>query len=315
MDSKPLGITKNPWDVPSLDEYLFYCCPECELKTKEYEIFYNHAVIIHELAKQTLQPTLDDTEMVTEDISNKDEHSDREVYKDTKLMEAEVVLDKSVVDNYVQNESASLKSEKISESEFNDDSDCIDIKEECLEDSADNCTSDEEDEVSDNEDIIENEELPTHRFVQEEKVVKSGKSKGQKKYITSLVIPPYTFRRKVDKKVGNTALFTCNLCEKLGYRGVSASAVKTSEDNDGKCEYELTRIPKDHKCVPSSTTHLKKEFTKALYDEVAKNPLKSIGKIYEETRTRFTSQLENEDEKLTFLQDIPKYCHKKSNFK
>ena len=79
-----------------------------------------------------------------------------------------------------------------------------------------NCTSDEEDEVSDNEDIIENEELPAHRFVQEEKVVKSGKSKGQKKYITSLVIPPYTFRRKVDKKVGNTALFTCNLCEKLG---------------------------------------------------------------------------------------------------
>ena len=148
-----------------------------------------------------------------------------------------------------------------------------------------NCISDEEDEVSDNEDIIENEELPAHRFVQEEKVVKSGKSKGQKKYITSLVIPPYTFKRKVDKKVGNTALFTCNSCEKLGYRGVSASAVKTSEDNDGKCEYELTRIPKEHKCVPSSTTYLKKEFTKALYDEVAKNPLKSIGKIYEETRT------------------------------
>ena len=75
MDSKPLGITKNPWDVRSLDEYLFYCCPECELKTKEYEIFYNHAVIIHELAKQTLQPTLDDTEMVTEDIRDKD-HSE-----------------------------------------------------------------------------------------------------------------------------------------------------------------------------------------------------------------------------------------------
>ena len=48
----------------------------------------NHAVIIHELAKQTLQPILDDTEMVTEDISDKDEHSDREVYKDIKLMEA-----------------------------------------------------------------------------------------------------------------------------------------------------------------------------------------------------------------------------------
>ena len=59
--------------------------------------------------------------------------------------------------------------------------------------------------------------------------------------------------------------------------------------------------------MPSSTTHLKKEFTKALYDEVAKNPLKSIGKIYEETRTRSTSQIENENEKLTFLQDIPSF--------
>ena len=55
MDSKPLEIMKNPWDVPSLDEYLFYCYPECELKTKEYEIFYNHAVIVHELAKETLE--------------------------------------------------------------------------------------------------------------------------------------------------------------------------------------------------------------------------------------------------------------------
>ena len=115
-------VRNNPWDVPNLDEYLFYCCPECELKTKEYEIFYNHAVIIHELAKQTLQPILDDTEMVTEDIGDKDEHSDREVYKDIKLMEAEVVLDKSVVDNFVQKESASLN-ERISESGFNDDSD------------------------------------------------------------------------------------------------------------------------------------------------------------------------------------------------
>ena len=59
--------------------------------------------------------------------------------------------------------------------------------------------------------------------------------------------------------------------------------------------------------MPNSTIHLKKEFTKALYDEVAKNPLKSIGKIYEETRTRFASQLENENEKLTFLQDIPSF--------
>ena len=54
--SDPLEV-RNPWAVPHLDEYLFYCCPECELRTKEYEAFYSHALNVHELAKQTLQPT------------------------------------------------------------------------------------------------------------------------------------------------------------------------------------------------------------------------------------------------------------------
>ena len=42
---------ENPWQVPSLDEYLFYCCPECDMKTKEYVKFYEHAVHRHEQAK------------------------------------------------------------------------------------------------------------------------------------------------------------------------------------------------------------------------------------------------------------------------
>ena len=169
-----------------------------------------------------------------------------------------------------------------------------------------NCTSDEDDEVSDNEDVIENEELPEHEFVTEEKTVKSGKNKGQKKYTTSLMIPPFIFKRKVDKKVGSACLFTCNGCEKLGHR-ISASCVKVSEDSNGKCEYELTRVPNSHRCVPSSTSHLKKKFTKALYNEVANDPLKPVGKIYEELRSRFTSELDNEDEKMLFLNDIPTF--------
>ena len=57
--------------------------------------------------------------------------------------------------------------------------------------------------------------------------------------------------------------------------------------------------------MPSSTSHLKKKFTKALYNEVANDPLKPVGKIYEELRSRFTSELDNEDEKMLFLNDIP----------
>ena len=169
-----------------------------------------------------------------------------------------------------------------------------------------NSSDEDENEVSDTEDIIENNDLPEHEFVTEEKTVKSGKNKGQKKYTTTLMIPPYIFKRKVDKKVGSACLFTCNGCEKLGHR-ISASCVKVSEDSNGKCEYELTRIPNSHRCVPSSTSHLKKKFTKALYNEVANDPLKPVGKIYEELRSRFTSELDNEDEKMLFLNDIPTF--------
>ena len=172
----------------------------------------------------------------------------------------------------------------------------------CLlqEDSDDSFEPDDE-----TDDFQDHDDLPEHEFVTEEKIVKSGKNKGQKKYTTTLIIAPFVFKRKLDKKVGSACLFTCNGCEKLGYRGISASCVKVSEDLNGKCEYELTRIPKSHKCVPSSTSHLKKKFTKALYNGVANDPLKPVGKIYEELRSRFTSELDNEDEKMLFLNDIP----------
>ena len=44
----------NPWEVPSLDEFLFYCCPECDLRTKERDELYNHAVQRHKYAKVLL---------------------------------------------------------------------------------------------------------------------------------------------------------------------------------------------------------------------------------------------------------------------
>ena len=45
-------MDQNPWlAVATLDEFLYYCCPECELKTKDHNHFYNHAMQIHEKAK------------------------------------------------------------------------------------------------------------------------------------------------------------------------------------------------------------------------------------------------------------------------
>ena len=37
----------NPWDVSNLEEFLFFCCPECDSKHPSKASFINHALIEH----------------------------------------------------------------------------------------------------------------------------------------------------------------------------------------------------------------------------------------------------------------------------
>ena len=41
----------NPWDVQSLEEFHFYCCPECDLKEHAKDKFVKHALDQHPHAK------------------------------------------------------------------------------------------------------------------------------------------------------------------------------------------------------------------------------------------------------------------------
>ena len=51
-----------PWGAESLDEFLFYCCPECDMKFKDCQNFLDHARLSHE-----------DSGMEAEDDRNQDE--------------------------------------------------------------------------------------------------------------------------------------------------------------------------------------------------------------------------------------------------
>ena len=42
----------NPWEVPSLDEFLFYFCPECENKYVTKSHLIKHAFKVHPKAKK-----------------------------------------------------------------------------------------------------------------------------------------------------------------------------------------------------------------------------------------------------------------------
>ena len=44
----------NPWMVDDLDDFLHYCCPECEEKCKSKETFVNHAKNKHEKFQEAI---------------------------------------------------------------------------------------------------------------------------------------------------------------------------------------------------------------------------------------------------------------------
>ena len=45
----------NPWSVSDLAEFLKYCCPECDFKDINVQVFSNHAKISHENASTFFQ--------------------------------------------------------------------------------------------------------------------------------------------------------------------------------------------------------------------------------------------------------------------
>jgi hypothetical protein len=49
-----LGLMPNPWVVDSLEEFLFFCCPECPDRSASKESFVNHALRSHPQSRDAL---------------------------------------------------------------------------------------------------------------------------------------------------------------------------------------------------------------------------------------------------------------------
>ena len=54
-------MANNPWDVPNLEEFLYYCCPECNHKIKDCQSFVEHALVEHDEARRTLLKVKEDS--------------------------------------------------------------------------------------------------------------------------------------------------------------------------------------------------------------------------------------------------------------
>ena len=44
----------NPWLVENINDFLYFCCPECNEKNRDRELFLKHAFDEHPMAKQGL---------------------------------------------------------------------------------------------------------------------------------------------------------------------------------------------------------------------------------------------------------------------
>ena len=38
---------ENPWMVEQLEEFLYFCCPECDEKCQAKDSFLHHAILTH----------------------------------------------------------------------------------------------------------------------------------------------------------------------------------------------------------------------------------------------------------------------------
>ena len=49
----------NPWAVENIEAFSFYCCPECDFKSKDGDHFERHALESHNRAKSFFKTLID----------------------------------------------------------------------------------------------------------------------------------------------------------------------------------------------------------------------------------------------------------------
>ena len=83
-DPLELENLDNPWSVSDLAEFLKYCCPECDFKDINVQVFSNHAKISHENASTFFQNE-NTIEKVSSYAEEETKYSLSESFKETEL--------------------------------------------------------------------------------------------------------------------------------------------------------------------------------------------------------------------------------------
>ena len=99
----------NPWDVYNLDEFLYFCCPECEIKKPNRIEFVKHALSQHSKAKEIISRLIVKEEIF--EFGNDDENYEEEHFQTEEIIDYEnnyIDYDEDgqseiITNNFVQN--------------------------------------------------------------------------------------------------------------------------------------------------------------------------------------------------------------------
>ena len=61
---------ENPWSVSSLNEFVYFCCPECDIRNKSEELFIEHALKAHPNSKDCMEKLIVKTEPIVDIFTN-----------------------------------------------------------------------------------------------------------------------------------------------------------------------------------------------------------------------------------------------------
>ena len=161
--------------------------------------------------------------------------------------------------------------------------------------------------------ISVNSNFPEHEFVTIHKPSKPGCEKN--KFLTTLYVKPYVFRKKADVRGNHKAHFVCSLCYSLG-KTVSAYAGLLNYESDGSPNYELHSIcTSGHICAPSTIDFLVTKFKRMIYASLDQEEYPSIETAYDGISTQLSAELSDENEKTQFFQGLPTVQNCKAGYK
>ena len=97
----------NPWDVQSLEEFHYYCCPACPFKNVNKTDFIKHAVTAHPQSQSVIESLEDNKNViktentssttVSEPLTAELNHAQNVGYKEADAIENDFLLSKKVV--------------------------------------------------------------------------------------------------------------------------------------------------------------------------------------------------------------------------